>query len=170
MRKLAVAVILGLLTPLLQASTTPTTTATSDTLTYRVTKAVFAQINRQRFDNGRVVLHTDPRLALAVHRHSRWMARYDRMAHQLPGEPSFAQRLAKVEYPMLYAGENIGWTTELSVAGALALERLMYQERPPGDGHRRNILNPAFRHVGIGIVVDYPRHKIWMTIDFGTPR
>ena len=40
------------------------------------------------------------------------------------------------------------------IADALDLHAGMMAERPPNDGHRRNILNPAHTHVGIGLAVD----------------
>jgi uncharacterized protein YkwD len=45
----------------------------------------------------------------------------------------------------------------------------MYYEKAPNDGHRRNILNPAYRDVGISVVQDFVHHRIWLTVDFGTP-
>jgi uncharacterized protein YkwD len=48
------------------------------------------------------------------------------------------------------------------------LELLMYREKPPNDGHRRNILNHGFRNVGVDIYVDAAHHKLWLTTDFGS--
>jgi hypothetical protein len=48
---------------------------------------------------------------------------------------------------------------------AMDLTRAMLNERPPDDGHRKNILSSAFHHVGIDIFRD--RHgTVWLTQDF----
>ena len=48
---------------------------------------------------------------------------------------------------------------------ALVLTKDMLRERPPDDGHRRNLLSTTFRHAGIAIFRD--RHgTVWMTQDF----
>jgi uncharacterized protein YkwD len=55
----------------------------------------------------------------------------------------------------------------MTSGGVLLLQRLMYNERPPENGHRVNILNRHFRDVGIDIYMDRVHHKVWMTTDFG---
>ena len=48
---------------------------------------------------------------------------------------------------------------------AKELTRAMLNERPPDDGHRKNILSSAFHHIGIAIFRD--RHgTVWLTQDF----
>ena len=41
----------------------------------------------------------------------------------------------------------------------------MLNERPQDDGHRRNILSPSFRDIGIRVFRD-ARGKVWLTQDF----
>jgi uncharacterized protein YkwD len=41
----------------------------------------------------------------------------------------------------------------------------MLAETPPNDGHRRNILNASFAHVGISLYRD-AQGTVWMTQDF----
>jgi uncharacterized protein YkwD len=48
---------------------------------------------------------------------------------------------------------------------AVQLTLQMLNERPPDDGHRRNILSPSFRHIGIRVFRD-ARGWVWMTQDF----
>ena len=43
----------------------------------------------------------------------------------------------------------------------------MYNEVPPNDGHRVNILSHTFRQVGIDVYYDARHHKLWFTQDFG---
>ena len=51
----------------------------------------------------------------------------------------------------------------------LALEKQMYHEVAPNDGHRVNILSRTFTQVGIDVYYDARHHKIWFTQDFGAP-
>jgi uncharacterized protein YkwD len=45
----------------------------------------------------------------------------------------------------------------------------MYNEKPPDDGHRRNILNKSFVDVGIDVINDSAHGKVWLVTDFGKP-
>ena len=45
----------------------------------------------------------------------------------------------------------------------------MYNETPPDDGHRRNILSSSFTEVGIDVVEDTAHGKVWLVTDFGRP-
>jgi len=114
-----------------------------------------------------IYMNTD--LQASARRHDALMAADNTMAHQLPGEPYFGTRISQAGYHWTYAGENIAWNSDWSEAGVLALEKIMYNEVPPYDGHRRNILNPHFLHVGVDVYFDYRHHKVWITTDFGHP-
>jgi uncharacterized protein YkwD len=89
------------------------------------------------------------------------------MSHQLPGEAFFATRFQKAGYHWQYAGENVGWNSRTSKAGVLMLEKVMYAEKAPYDGHRLNILGKHYRDVGIDVYIDKKHHKVWLTTDFG---
>jgi uncharacterized protein YkwD len=55
----------------------------------------------------------------------------------------------------------------MNTGGVRRLETLMYHEKAPNDGHRRNILNSHFRNVGVDVYIDRAHHKVWLTTDFG---
>jgi uncharacterized protein YkwD len=105
------------------------------------------------------------------------LAHDDRMAagcglsHQCPGEPPLGARESAAGEHWRTAGENIGEggpepaTASAITRLALTLTRDMLNERPPGDGHRRNLLSPSFRHIGIAIVRDRAG-TVWLTQDF----
>ena len=44
----------------------------------------------------------------------------------------------------------------------------MYNEKPPDDGHRRNILSKTYVDVGIDVISDSVHGKAHIT-DFGRP-
>ena len=94
------------------------------------------------------------------------MARANQLSHQLPGEADFTRRIDKAGYHWTYAGENIAWNSVMTKRGVVALEKLMYHEQPPNDGHRQNILSRHFRNVGVDVYIDRTHHKVWLTTDF----
>ena len=129
--------------------------------------AVGRLINRERQAHGLAAVRLNHDLALSARRHDLDMAAFNEMSHQLPGEAFFADRMTAAGYHWSWAGENIGWNSDMSTAGVLELERLMYAEQPPNDGHRLNILGRHYRDVGIDVYYDYAHHKVWLTTDFG---
>jgi uncharacterized protein YkwD len=131
-------------------------------------RAVLAQLNSERAAHGLRVLRVDSRLVSSAHTHNLAMAAHNQMSHQLPGEAWFADRILAAGYPYVYAGENVGWNSVRTVAGALQLETMMYDEKPPNDGHRQNILSTHYTQVGIDVYVDPGTGKIWLTEDFGS--
>jgi uncharacterized protein YkwD len=110
----------------------------------------------------------NPQLMQSARKHNLAMAQANTMSHQLPGEPSFSQRISNAGYNWQTCGENVGWNSDMSQAGAQQLETIMYNE-PANDpnNHRANILRPTFRDVGIDIYFDQANKKLWLTADFG---
>ena len=148
------------------ATTSPHITS-SNTLSFA--RSMLGLLNQERHAHGRRPLKMAFRLRLSAHRHNLRMAADNTMSHQLPGEAFFASRISDTGYRWRAAGENIGWNTALTLRGLLSLEREMYHEVAPNDGHRLNILSTTFRQVGIDVYYDQTHHKIWFTQDFGAP-
>jgi uncharacterized protein YkwD len=136
----------------------------------RMAQAVFDHLNHERSLHGLRALTMNPRLALSAHRHNLRMAQANELSHQLPGEAYFSTRITKAGYDWLWAGENIAWNSRMTRAGVVRLQQLMYHEKPPNDGHRRNILNAHYRNVGVDVYLDSTHHKVWLTTDFGKRR
>jgi uncharacterized protein YkwD len=131
--------------------------------------AILDMLNGERADHGLAPLTMNTRLIVSAHGHNLAMARANTMSHQLPGEPYFADRIEAAGYDYDWAGENVGWNSDTSLDGVKALETMMYNEKPPNDGHRQNILSPHFTNVGIDVYFDKVNHKVWLTQDFGSP-
>ena len=51
------------------------------------------------------------------------------------------------------------------IRAANGLTDSMLAERPPNDGHRKNLLNTGFKRIGLSIVRD-SKGVTWMTQDF----
>ncbi len=130
--------------------------------------ALYRQVNADRAKHGLPALRWNSNLAKAARAHTNRMARANRLSHRLPGEPSLGKRIAATGYTFAYAGENVGMNPNTSVGGALQLESIMYHQKPPNDGHRKNILSRRFTQIGIDVRV--VNGKLWMTQNFGRPR
>jgi uncharacterized protein YkwD len=124
-------------------------------------------LNSERTAHGLPKLTMNTHLLLSSSRHSVDMANANSMSHQLPGEKAFGARLDSAGYDWSTAGENVGYTTTMTSAGARTLETMMYNEVAPNNGHRLNILSTAFKNVGISVLTDTTHHRLWITEDFG---
>ncbi len=134
---------------------------------------VLAQLNDARAAAGAPPLVISAGLVRSAAKHTQTMAGGCGLSHQCPGEADLWTRIAAEGVSASAVAENVG---EAGPAGAsdsaiLAMARLMttgmLNETPPDDGHRRNILNPAYRHVGISLLRD-SHGTVWMTQDFAS--
>lgn len=133
-------------------------------------KRILELTNIERSKAGLPPLTFNPLLATAAQNHSEDMALHDYFSHTgLDGSSPF-DRINSTGYQFSAAAENIA-------AGQSTPESAMaswMNEVPPNDGHRRNILNPDYRDIGVGYYllandtgkVNY--HHYW-TQDFATP-
>lgn len=136
-------------------------------LEQKIAWAVGAMMNRERVANHVPPVGMEPHMVVAAMKHNWNMARQNLMSHQVRGELSLGARLDAAGYHWSWAGENVAWSSNMSAEGVLALQSVMYNEKAPYNGHRLNILNPHFKHVGINVYFDYVHHKVWLTTDFG---
>ena len=99
-------------------------------------------VNIERTTRGLDPLSIDRQLDQAANLHNDEMVRADMMSHQLPGEASLGDRVTATGYSWTRVGENIaaGYTTPEAVVEAWM----------NSTGHKENILNPEFTHIGIG--------------------
>lgn len=116
-----------------------------------VRKAIVCLLNHERRAAGLRRLKGRRKLLRAAFGHSVDMNRREYFAHEGPGGPSLGERLRAVRYRAAVAGENIGAAT-----GFLATARLTVAAWMRSPGHRANVLEPRFRHVGVGVATAYP--------------
>jgi uncharacterized protein YkwD len=97
-----------------------------------------------------VPLRLSPPLDAAARQHSLEMARRGYFGHESANGTSFARRISRfyssTGYRHLAAGENILWST-LPLNATRVVSLWMHS-----PGHRRNILNRAWREIGISAV------------------
>jgi len=128
--------------------------------------AVFGAVNRARAAHHLPLLAWDARLAESAHSHNRAMASSNTLSHQVDTEPALGSRESSAGVQWTYAAENIGWTTQRSMAGVLDIEARMLTETAPNDAHRRNILSRQAQSLGIDVYFDAAHNRLWLTEDF----
>jgi len=104
-------------------------------------------VNEERAKQGLPALQVDMRLVVLARRKAQDMVDKNYFSHQSPtyGSPFDMMKAAGITYRT--AGENL--------AGASTVERA-HTALMNSEGHRRNILSPAFDHIGIGIIEGGP--------------
>ncbi|MGE5530336.1 MAG: CAP domain-containing protein [Patescibacteria group bacterium] len=112
---------------------------------------IYQQVNAERAKVGLAALQIDYRLVQTARAKSQDMIRHNYFSHQSPtlGSPFDQMRAAGITYRM--AGENIAGNS--SAAGAM-------QAWMNSPGHRANILNAGYTHIGIGVAVGGPYGKM----------
>ncbi|MDO8650207.1 MAG: CvpA family protein [Candidatus Berkelbacteria bacterium] len=104
---------------------------------------MFQWVNEERAKAGVKPLVIDEKIVIVARAHSKDMFNRGFFAHENPDGQSPFDRMDKGGVTFQVAGENIAYapTVELAHNGLM---------RSPG--HRKNILNPEFGHVGYGII------------------
>ena len=120
-------------------------------------RSIRCLINQTRHRHGLKHLQSNGRLERAARKHTGYMKRHHCFSHNCPGEPSFVARLQRVHYivnGLRYwsVAENIAWG-----AGARGTPKAIVRGWMHSPGHRANILNPQFKHLGVGFARGCPR-------------
>jgi uncharacterized protein YkwD len=117
-------------------------------------EAILCMLNRERGTRHLPPLRRNARLAAAANGHSRDMVRRRYFAHTAPGRVTFVRRIARARYARSGAaklGENLAWGMGDPAAPSAVVDGWMHSPE-----HRANILDPAFRSIGIGIAAGVP--------------
>jgi uncharacterized protein YkwD len=129
--------------------------------------AVLDELNDERASHGLSALKLNSKLSSSAHTHNLAMAKANTLSHQLSGEAALGSRVSAAGYGWSMVGENIAYNSDRSESGVLAVQKAMYNEKPPNDGHRENILDKKFEDVGIDVINDSAHGKVWLVTDFG---
>jgi uncharacterized protein YkwD len=122
----------------------------------QIRTATLCLLNRERTRRGMKRLSESPQLRKTAENYSRTMVAQSFFDHVSPGGSTLLSRVkrstAYLENVRSWAlGENIAWGT-----GELATPAETMKGWMASSGHRHNILNRRFRHVGIGIALGAP--------------
>ncbi|SHF63768.1 Uncharacterized conserved protein YkwD, contains CAP (CSP/antigen 5/PR1) domain [Jatrophihabitans endophyticus] len=171
-RVLIATLLLGLLAPLFSVASPAEAAGVKARTKYErsIQNSVLKLINAQRKAHHLPRVKMNKHLQVSARRHNASMARANQMSHRVRGEAEFSRRISKAGYNWSWVGENIAWNSQMNRKGVLVLQKLMYNERAPYDGHRQNILSRHFREVGVDVYFDRKHHKVWLTTDFGHRR
>jgi uncharacterized protein YkwD len=134
---------------------------------------LLAQVNQLRAQNGLPPYKLSNGLIASAHLHNVAMMPPSKcgLSHRCPGEPDLGPRISAQGVKWHSAGENIGEEGPVGnnqsaiLNAAKDLTMAMYNEKPPNDGHRRNILSSSFTTIGIDVVRD-SKGTVWLTQDF----
>jgi uncharacterized protein YkwD len=136
----------------------------------QLAQRLFKQINQDRGANNLPPLAWEPRLERSARQHDLLMAAGCGLMHQCPNEPDLGTRISNVGVQWQTVGENIGEGGPVSSNDAAwnrvsMIHQGMMAEKPPDDGHRRNLLSKDFHRIGISIYID-AQNTLWLTEDF----
>lgn len=125
-----------------------------------VDDATLCLVNRERSSRGLVALKPVAPLTAAAHAYARRMAHDKFFDHTAPNGTTFITRIQRTDYlrggvRSWSVGENIAWGT-----GDLATPKAIVAAWMTSPGHRRNILTPGFRELGLGVALGAPQHGL----------
>lgn len=115
-------------------------------------------VNAERSKRGLTPLRVDLELAEVARFKSQDMIDNDYFSHYSPTYGSPFEMLKNFGIKYIYGGENIAGNPTVKAAH----ESLMDSE-----GHKKNILNPNFTHIGVGVKEDSEFGKIFTQIFVG---
>ncbi|MGE5334758.1 MAG: CAP domain-containing protein [Nitrososphaerota archaeon] len=153
----------------LTTSAKPAATIATTATTSAFVARVIARTNTYRTAHGCPALAPNAMLMRTAQQHSADMAAHDFTSHNSFSGATLADRVKAAGYAYTLVAENIAWgqkTPEQVVD-------LWFNEAPPNDAHRKNILNCSLRDIGVGYVYlasdpgKVTAHTYW-TEDFGT--
>ena len=136
----------------------------------QLAQRLFKQINHDRAANNLPALVWEPRLERSARQHDLVMAAGCGLMHQCPNESDLGTRISNQGVQWLAVGENIGeggpvFSNNDAWNMVSMIHQDMMAEKPPDDGHRRNLLSKDFHRIGISIYID-AHHTLWLTEDF----
>ena len=120
-----------------------------------VAEATLCLLNGERADRGLATLRLNDRLQRAALGHGNDMVDHRYFAHEGRDGSQPAQRIRAAGYLSggghWRIGENLAWGT-----GELATPKAIMAAWMDSPGHRANILQPAYREIGFGVLAGNP--------------
>jgi uncharacterized protein YkwD len=127
--------------------------------------AMITLVNRDRRQTGNLPpLAENANLDWAARKHAIVMASTSVMSHD-GWDTEIGESHYKVGAPG-WTGQNIAW-----MSGGYApstIESMFFNETPPNDGHRQNILSTSYHNIGVGCMVNNSTGAYWWAQDFGS--
>ena len=126
-------------------------------------------VNQARQQNGLSALSWNSNLERIAFAHSQDNANTGSSSHRGSDGSTEETRIKSVQGSNIWWGENISWMSSSTNTESIAQQTFngWYNEQPPNDIHRRNILNSNFNMEGIG-VAQGGDGRIYITQDFSS--
>lgn len=140
--------------------TSYTQPATAQTPSFQ--QQILQLVNAERRKVGAAPLTLNAKLNQAAQNHTNDMVAKKYFAHNSPSGSTMVKRVNAVGYTYRTIGENIA-AGNASAAGTMT----QWMNSP---GHRRNILNPSFKELGVGYAPANDQYRHYWTQVFGTAR
>ena len=140
-----------------------------------IEKSTLHHTNRERRRRGLKRVSGHPALIRAARRHARWMARRRIFSHTGAGGSKPHERAKSAGYPVEAVSENIlvsqgtygvTWSSRFRWRRDWRLGQGAVRLWMNSPGHRENILNPDFNHLGVGVTRNR-KGKIYYVQNFG---
>lgn len=149
--------------PISRPPTNGGSTTTSTSGGSAVAADIVTYTNDARTRNGLRPLASDSRLMEAARIQAQQMATYQLASHTISNAPypTMESRLAAAGYAYSMAAENIAWNQQ---GAQEAVNSWMNS-----SGHRANILDPNFTHMGAAMARSSRGEPYWVQV-FGKPR
>ena len=150
-------------------SATPASPASSTVTANEFAARIIARTNMYRTQNGCPALAPHPTLMATAQQHSADMAAHDFVGHDSSSGVTIGDRIKAAGYTYSLVAENIAWGQQTPEQ----VVDMWFNESPPNDLHRKNILNCSLHDIGAGYVYlasdpgNVTAHSYW-TEDFGT--
>jgi uncharacterized protein YkwD len=130
----------------------------------RVRAEMLARVNAARKEAGAPPLRANSRLDLAAQRHAEDMLARNYFAHQSPEKKTVRDRAKAAGYDWRAIGENIA---EGQFSAGEVMDTWLHS-----PAHRRNILDPAFKELGVGLALGRSgrEYRVVWAQAFGTKR
>ena len=133
-------------------SSAPVPAPASDAAIAAVARDVIAEVNRTREASGLHALRADAALNRAARDHAEELAARRTLDHMStnPARRTMAMRIDAAGGAWSRAAENLANVS--GPASDVATRTVALWQR--SEGHRRNMLEPAYTHTGVGIAID----------------
>lgn len=135
----------------------------------RVKRLILQATNKFRASQGRGELKENEALDRAAQGFAEYMARTDRFGHTVDGKQPW-ERVTAAGYQYSIVLENIAWEYNSAGFSAEQLARAFVRGWENSPPHRKNLLDPDVRDLGVGVARSAKTGRWYAVQDFGRPR